>query len=284
MKHSKKVVLMVAAVSVLVIALIIGCAVIFGFKIMQPNEQQKIKETDSSGIKSSESQVVSSNDQATTSIASSPTQEQTDEELPKASSELIRLLSLDSDNVEQLTELGCRQLVTVESAGSEAQISFYELQNNEWLSNDDLCCAGYVGHNGVTENMHEGGYATPKGLYAVGEAFYIDDIPTTGLDIFQITDQTYWVYDPDSSMYNRRVEGRENADWNSAEHMIDYRPNYDYGFVINYNTEAIYNAGSAIFFHYSGSPTAGCVGTSTNMVLQYLAVLDKTKNPYILIL
>lgn len=284
MKHSKKVVLMIAAVLALAIALMIGGAVIFGFKIMQPKEQQRIKETASSDIQSSESQIISSNDQTPSSSASSPTQEQMDEVLPKASSELIRLLSLENDTVEQLTELGCRQLITVESAGSEAQISFYELQNNEWFSNDDLRCAGYVGYNGVTESMHEGGYATPKGLYAVGEAFYIDDIPTTGLDIFQITDQTYWVDDPDSSMYNRRVEGRENADWNSAEHMIDYRPNYDYGFVINYNYEAVYNAGSAIFFHYSGSPTAGCVGTSTNMVLKYLAALDKTMNPHILIL
>ena len=142
---------------------------------------------------------------------------------------------------------------------------------------------GFVGHNGVTENMHEGGYATPKGLYSVGEAFYIDDKPTTGLDIFQITENTYWVDDPNSSMYNRRVEGRQKADWNSAEHMISFRPSYDYGFVIDYNTEAVYNAGSAIFFHYSGDPTAGCVGTSTKMVLRYLAALDKKLNPYILI-
>ena len=40
--------------------------------------------------------------------------------------------------------------------------------------------------------------------------------------------------------------------------------------------------GSAIFFHISSSPTAGCVGTSQEMVLEYLKVLDKDKNPYIL--
>ena len=83
--------------------------------------------------------------------------------------------------------------------------------------------------------------------------------------------------------YNKRVEGTADKDWNSAEHMIDYSAAYEYGFVIDYNPDAVYNAGSAIFFHISYSSTAGCVGTDKNMVLQYLAKLDSTKNPYILI-
>ena len=56
-----------------------------------------------------------------------------------------------------------------------------------------------------------------------------------------------------------------------------------FGFVIDYNTEAVYNAGSAIFFHVSYNPTAGCVGTDREMVLQYLSKLDAYKHPYIII-
>ena len=61
---------------------------------------------------------------------------------------------------------------------------------------------------------------------------------------------------------------------------------YRYGFVINYNMNPVVSgAGSAIFFHVShNSPTAGCVSVSEDKVLDYLAKLDKSKNPYILII
>lgn len=95
---------------------------------------------------------------------------------------------------------------------------------------------------------------------------------------------TYWVDDPNSVYYNQHIEGTANKDWSSAEHMIDYMTAYEYGFVINYYTEAVYNAGSAIFFHISYGPTAGCVGTDRTMVLYYLASLDKSQNPYLVIL
>ena len=78
------------------------------------------------------------------------------------------------------------------------------------------------------------------------------------------------------------MEGTAEKDWNSAEHMIDYDV-YRYGFVIDYNTAAAYNAGSAIFFHISSNPTAGCIGTDESFVLGYLAKLDASANPFILI-
>lgn len=197
---------------------------------------------------------------------------------------LENLLSQNGNTVSQLTELGCKQLIIVSSSGASAQIDFYSLTDHKWVPKDDLSCSGYVGSNGVTENMHEGGYASPKGLYSIGEAFYIYDAPVTKLPSFEITYDTYWVDDPDSVYYNKRIEGVANKDWDSAEHMIDYTTSYKYGFVINYNMDAVYNAGSAIFFHISYNPTAGCVGTSEEYVLKYLYELDPDLNPYILIL
>ena len=184
---------------------------------------------------------------------------------------LIELLSNNENSTEELSELGCGQLITVDSSGSSAQISFYSLIDNEWKLDDDLSCSGYVGANGVTANMHEGGYASPRGLYPIGEAFYIYNKPETGLSTFEITNDTYWVDDPNSKYYNKRVDGTSDKDWNSAEHMIDYSAAYEYGFVIDYNHEAVYNAGSAIFFHVSYGSTAGCVGTNKDMVLAYLS-------------
>jgi L,D-peptidoglycan transpeptidase YkuD (ErfK/YbiS/YcfS/YnhG family) len=90
------------------------------------------------------------------------------------------------------------------------------------------------------------------------------------------------VDDPDSDFYNKYVVGTENKDWNSAERMIEYN-GYRYGFVVDYNVECIKGAGSAIFFHIGSNPTAGCVATSEEVILKYLSLLDKNKNPYVLI-
>lgn len=202
---------------------------------------------------------------------------------PSVPDELTELLARDGKTAEALRQSGCEQLITVDASGSSAQIDFYTLGGSRWTKDDNLSCVGYVGANGITEDMHEGGYATPKGLYPIGDAFYINDKPATGLGTFAVTEDTYWVDDPNSKYYNKRVEGTADMDWSSAEHMIDYTTAYEYGCVIDYNPDAVYNAGSAIFFHVSYSSTAGCVGTDRDMVLRYLAQLQASKNPYILI-
>lgn len=199
-----------------------------------------------------------------------------------APGKMTELLAQGGSSLQQLSEIGCRQLVTVSSSGSSAEISYFSFADNTWIADDALTCNGFVGRNGVTSDMHEGGYASPFGLYHIGDAFYINDQPSTGLNSFQITSDTYWVDDPDSSHYNQRMEGTAERDWNSAEHMIDI-DGYRYGFVIDYNTAAEYAKGSAIFFHISYVPSAGCVGTDESSVLAYLSKLDASANPYILI-
>ncbi|MEE1106329.1 MAG: hypothetical protein UH083_10245, partial [Ruminococcus sp.] len=125
----------------------------------------------------------------------------------------------------------------------------------------------------------------PQGLFHVGSAFYQDDAPQTGLDVFPITPDTYWVDDPDSPNYNQLVVGDDALGGDHAEHMSEIS-SYTYGFVIEYNMPPTgYAAGSAIFFHVShDSPTLGCVAVSEQKVLAYLAKLDASKNPYILII
>lgn len=199
-----------------------------------------------------------------------------------APDEMNAVLERGGYTLQTISDIGCTQLVTVSSSGSSADIRFFSLENNEWVCDDSLSCTGFVGRNGVTADMHEGGNASPFGLYHIGDAFYFYDQPSTGLNTFQVTNDTYWVDDPDSSHYNQHMEGTAEKDWNSAEHMIDYNV-YRYGFVIDYNTAAVYNAGSAIFFHISANPTAGCIGTDEASVLAYLAKLDASANPFILI-
>ena len=81
---------------------------------------------------------------------------------------------------------------------------------------------------------------------------------------------------------NRHVEATGNMDWSAAEHMIEYE-DYRCGFVVDYNTEAAYNAGSAIFFRIGSRSTAGGIAASQRDVEGFLRRLDKRKTPYILI-
>ena len=210
-----------------------------------------------------------------------PTEEPT-QAPPVQPEELEKLLSFGGNNFQQLEKYGCQQLVTVVSQGINAKISFYQLTDGQWQEVTELSCDGFVGRSGVFTSKQEGDGSTPAGLYSIGSGFYIYDAPQTGLDLFQITQDTYWVDDPDSMHYNRRIEGTENKDWKSAEHMITYDV-YRYGFVVNYNLMANYNAGSAIFFHIGSGSTSGCISTAEDMVLRYLARLDKNQSPYILI-
>lgn len=200
-----------------------------------------------------------------------------------APAELEELLALGGFNRETLRETGTEQLVVVSSEGTSAELSFFEKTGGKWQAADELHCSGFVGIEGAVTEISEQVSGTPKGLYPIGQAFYQNEAPETGLNSFPITAETYWVDDPDSAFYNQKVEGTAEMDWNSAERMADIA-GYRYGFVIRYNMPAEYNKGSAIFFHIGYAPTQGCVAVSEEMVLAYLARLNAGSNPYILII
>ncbi len=193
-----------------------------------------------------------------------------------------KALSVAGLSKEALAERSVRQLLVVISNGDQAEVSMYEFDGYHW-QDLELTYQGFVGKHGVSREAHEGARMTPFGLYPVGEAFYFNEKPVTGLDSFMVTPDTYWVDDPASQFYNMHREGTTDQDWNSAEHMIDYPYQYEYGFVIKYNMDPIVpGKGSAIFFHINDKCTAGCVAISRVECLAYLKALDKNKKPYIL--
>ncbi len=216
----------------------------------------------------------------TTEYESIPENQAEQSEIPQ---ELQTLLSMGNCNSDTLDAVNTNQLIVVNSGGTTANISFYEKINGKWTKDENLKCTGFVGSEGTVTYMSEQVSGTPKGFYSIGSAFYQYNAPYTGLNTFKITNDTYWIDDPDSKFYNQRVEGVADKDWKSAEHMMSI-PNYKYGFVINYNTPAEYNKGSAIFFLIGSNPTNGGVAASENMVLAYLAKLNAGENPYILII
>ena len=252
--------------------LLVGCLLLFGpsAQLHQPRDTTAAQTDETPPATSA--QTVPSTAESTVPATQPPAQPE----------ELAQLLAAEGINFDRLTESGCRQLICVTAHRTAAQIRYFSCREGLWEEVDSLSCVGHVGSSGVREEKQEGDGATPTGLYPIREAFYIGQPPQTGLDAFEITPDTYWVDDPDSKFYNRKVEGTAQKDWTSAEHMIDY-PVYRSGFTVGYNEEASHNAGSAIFFHIGDHPTAGCIATGEAMVLAYLEQLDRTANPHILI-
>lgn len=204
-----------------------------------------------------------------------------DEAQPEA---LTEILNRSLVSYAQLAEVSCRQLVVVDADQDKATISMYICDTDGKWTDTGLTTEGYVGANGVSRESYEGSRMTPAGVFPIGEAFYIEEKPKTGLSTFQITENTYWVDDEDSELYNQRIELDGEKTWQSAERMIEYTDAYKYGFVVEYNQNPVEpGRGSAIFFHVGQQPTLGCIATTEDMVLAYLAELSKDMHPYIVI-
>ncbi len=152
-----------------------------------------------------------------------------------------------------------QQLILVKASGNQAILSMLNKESDgTWM--EFLRTDAYVGINGVGETT-EWNQRTPKGVYSFGTAFGILPNPGTAFSYTKVNSSHYWVDDVDSKYYNQFVSTNKVAlSWKSAEHLIDYSPQYHYALSINYNPECVPGAGSAIFLHcWRGVPTLGCV-------------------------
>lgn len=169
------------------------------------------------------------------------------------------------------------------NSNTEATAYMFSFSDNSWID-ENLECAAYVGSGGIGNKQTDSDNITPAGLYSIGEAFYTDTQPSTWLNTFVITENTYWVTDINSEMYNKKVEGELSKDFGSAIHMIEHENNR-YGCVINYNTNPVITGkGSAIFMHCGTGATNGNIALEENNLLEFLKILNSEKNPHILIL
>ena len=63
----------------------------------------------------------------------------------------------------------------------------------------------------------------------------------------------------------------------SGEHLLDYKPHYNYALAIDYNKNCVYKKGSAIFLHCTGSNpyTGGCVAVKQKYMKKIMQTVDK---------
>ena len=177
------------------------------------------------------------------------------------------------------------QLITVYENDDGYVIECFECSGGEWRS-VDIKSSACVGKNGTIDpdEKTEGDYCSPQGLYSLGFAFGTKDNPGTAMEYRSVYDGVYWVDDVESPLYNQWVEtGSRNVTWNSAEKMWTY-DEYNYGVVVNYNTDPVVkNKGSAIFLHVGSSYTAGCVASDEQTIVAILKWLTPDADPMILI-
>lgn len=150
----------------------------------------------------------------------------------------------------------------------------------------------YFGKNGITDEKREGDMKTPLGLFNLGFAFGTKKLDTK-YPYYEINDNVYWVSDSKHKYYNEWIElTRENKkflypymhtckinDWLEAEHLSDYKVQYEIALVIEYNINPkIKGAGSAIFLHVKNKDyTAGCVATTLEnmkIILKWLEAYE----------
>ncbi len=166
----------------------------------------------------------------------------------------------------------------------EKTLSLYENEKLQQIFKN-VC----FGKNGVTKAKNEGDGCTPLGTFPIGFAFGTE-ILKTSYPYYELKDNIYWISDPHSPYYNKWVEVSKKEktysypymstckkiDWQEAEHLIDYKIQYQLALVIEYNVNPIQkNKGSAIFLHVKNKEyTAGCIAVNKEEMLTIMKWLE----------
>lgn len=207
----------------------------------------------------------------------------------------------------RLTHLGAARQVVVVTADnwrtSYATVRTYSLGSSGW-HRQFRKKSGRIGTHGFARfgERRQNSGETPAGTYALLRAFGAATDPGTALPYRQFDRNDWWPYDPrDPRTYNvEQYHGRSAAThWRKswAEHLWNFRDQYRYAVVLDYNLPSgIYRsgdqrfasstadtgAGGGIFLHVNGpGSTAGCISVSRKAMRKILRWLNPAKHPVI---
>lgn len=204
---------------------------------------------------------------------------------------------------------GTTQIITVTApkySTTRATLRAWELVNGQWrvVIGPWTARIGSSGFStlGIGRRRQNSG-TTPVGTYSISQGFGLRSDPGTKLPWTRITRTHWWPFDSrDPKTYNLLQDRRtKNSRWRKApgrsEHLVDYRHQYSYAAVINFNVPSSWrrvggqwvtdqpvdtSAGGGIFLHTSGpSSTAGCVSISGRRMRSLLRWLSPERHPQI---
>ena len=143
----------------------------------------------------------------------------------------------------------------------------------------DVYTTAYIGKNGVTDDPKEGAMMTPLGTFDLGLVMGMHDPEEVKCELpyIKIEDNMYLVDDVNSKYYNQLfIEGTEEKDFESAEHLSDYKVQYEYLIEIKSNPNNIKGKGSAIFLHCKNKDyTYGCVSIDREDMQKIISTINK---------
>ena len=143
----------------------------------------------------------------------------------------------------------------------------------------------YVGEDGVGL-ASERRSRTPRGIFALSEAFGRAQDPGTSLPYTRVGLSHWWVSDVRSPYYNEMRVCRPGA-WcgfrQSRSEQLGAIDAYSYAIVLDYNRSPVLpGRGSAFFLHVTeGKPTQGCVSMSKGDMKWLIRWLDPDAEPAI---
>lgn len=158
---------------------------------------------------------------------------------------------------------------------SKAKFEMYKKENDTFQK--IISCNAYIGKKGLGKKK-QGDMKTPKGTFKIIKSFGIKKNPGTQIKYTKLTKHHYW--SAEWKTYNQFIRSKKRI---AGEHLIDYKPEYNYCLAINYNPDNICSKGSAIFLHCTGKKkyTAGCVAIPEKYMKQ--VIINCTENTQICI-
>lgn len=173
------------------------------------------------------------------------------------------------------TDKSVNQLLFIKcTTGSKAEAYYYK-KNAAGAWELDMQRTADIGKAGIGKTR-EGDKKTPEGDFSVRQAFGILDNPGTAHKYYKVTTDTYCCGDH-GKYYNTIIEASKLKHKCHGEHMINYKPQYDYGFEITYNNNNVIGKGSAVFVHCKGKYgyTMGCIGLDKDMMKHIIQDSDR---------
>ena len=191
----------------------------------------------------------------------------------KALAETVENPIWQSKLAEYASQENVKSLIFVKvTEGSNAKVALYKKVDNGFINTFNY--DAFIGKNGLGKEK-EGDSKSPEGDFGIIQAFGIKANPGTTINYLNIT-KDHYCCDEDCQYYNKIIDAKAVNHKCKGEHIIDYVPQYNYGFFLDYNKEGVYPKGSAIFFHVKGKRpyTAGCVAVDEEAMITILNEID----------
>ncbi|UMG91790.1 L,D-transpeptidase family protein [Nocardioides sp. TF02-7] len=185
------------------------------------------------------------------------------------------------------------QVVTVDrTRGHHARVSYWTLEDGRWRKRFSVR-DGRIGYGGVVprRQRRQGSGDTPLGTFGLRWAFGMHrPDPDWSVRYRKVRRGDYWVLDNSSPHYNRYRNRRQGGfRWrlpsghpDASERLLDYRRQYEWAIVMDFNRQQVRRRGGAIFLHVNGrGATAGCVSVPRRTMKRLMGVLDPARQPVI---